>query len=164
MGNPPASSVLSRLGAVGLLSLPIDAFMDTQSIKGTRRGLRRRERANSAMVMELWTEKERKVEEEEKKRMRQKEEECDEIFKRSKLVERSPNRRVERENKAGYGTKELKDLKNDLKQEIAGLRKEVKEIKEEWKKSMEGLEKRIDTMEKKIKEIERATIDRSKEE
>jgi len=70
--------------------------------------------------------------------MRQKEEEYDEIFKRSKLVERSPNRRVERENETGYGTKELKDLKNDLKQEIAGLRKEVKEIKKE------GLEKRHD--------------------
>jgi len=37
------------------------------------------------------------------------------------------------------------------------LRKEVREIKEEWKKKM-------DTMEKKMKEIERATIDRSKEE
>jgi len=58
----------------------------------------------------------------------------------------------------------LKDLENDLKQEIAGLRKEVREIKEEWKKRMEGLEKKIDTMEKKMKEIERATIDRSKEE
>jgi len=54
-----------------------------ESIKGTRGGLRRRERANSATVMELWAEKERK-EEEEKKRMRQKEEECDEIFKRNK--------------------------------------------------------------------------------
>jgi len=47
--------------------------------------------------MELWAEKERKEEEEEKKRMRQKEKECDEIFKRSKLIERSPSKRVERE-------------------------------------------------------------------
>jgi len=27
-----------------------------------------------------------------------------------------------------------KDLRNDVKQEIAGLRKEVREIMEEWKK------------------------------
>jgi len=56
---------------------------------------------------------------EEQKRMRQKEEECDEIFKRNKQVERSPNKRVARENEAGDGTKELiiilKHLKNDLK-------------------------------------------------
>jgi len=67
---------------------------ESESIKGTRGGLRRRERANLATVMELWAEKERKEEKEEKKRMRQKEEECDEIFKRSKLVERSPSKRV----------------------------------------------------------------------
>jgi len=72
-----------------------------ESIKGTRGGLSRRERANSATVMELWAEKERKEEKEEKKRMRQKEEECDKIFKRSKLVERSPSKRVERENETG---------------------------------------------------------------
>jgi len=55
--------------------------------------------------------------------MRQKKKECNEIFKRSKLVERSPSKRVEKKNEAGDGTKELiivlKDLKNDLKQEIA---------------------------------------------
>jgi len=44
------------------------------SIKKTRKGLRRKERSNSASVVELWAEKERKEEEEEKKRMRQKEE------------------------------------------------------------------------------------------
>jgi len=32
----------------------------SESIKETRGGLRKRERANSAMVMELWAEKERK--------------------------------------------------------------------------------------------------------
>jgi len=77
-----------------------------ENIKRTRGGLRRRERANSASVMELWAEKERKEEEEVKKRMRQKEEECDELFKRSKLVERSPSKRVKRENEAGDGMKE----------------------------------------------------------
>jgi len=56
--------------------------------------------------MELWAEKERKEEDETKKRMRQKDEECDEIFKRSKLIERSSSKRVERENEAGDGTKE----------------------------------------------------------
>jgi len=87
-----------------------------ENIKGTRGGLRRRERTNSALVIKLWAEKERKEEEETKKRMRQKEVECDEIFKRSKLVERSPSKNVERENEAGDGTKELiivlKELKN----------------------------------------------------
>jgi len=91
-----------------------------ESIKGTRGGLRRRERANSATVMELWAEKERKEEEEEKKRMRQKEEECDEIFKRSKLVERSPSKRIERENEAGDGTKELIIVLKDLKRTKKG--------------------------------------------
>jgi len=123
-----------------------------ESSKRTREGLRRSERANSVTVMDLWAEKERKEEEEAKKRMRQKEEECNEIFKRSKLVERSPSKRVENENEAGNGMKELiivlKDVKSDLKQKIAEFRKEVRKLKEEWKKRMEGLEKTMDTMEK----------------
>jgi len=108
---------------------------EDESIKGMRGGLRRREKPNSALVMELWAEKEKKEEEEAKKRMRQKEEKCDEIFKRSKLVERSPSKSVERENEVEDGKKEwitvLKELKNELKNEIAELRKEVREIKEQ---------------------------------
>jgi len=99
-------------------------------------------------VIELWAKKERKEDEEGKKRTRQKEEEYDEIFKRSKLVERSLNKRKEKENRRGDRTKEMiivvKELKNDLKQEIAQLRKEVREMKEEWKTRVEGLEKRMD--------------------
>jgi len=56
----------------------------------------------------------------------------------------------------------LKELKKDLKQEIAELRQEVREMKEEWKTRVEGLENGYDK--RKIKEIGRATIDRSKEE
>jgi len=63
-----------------------------ESIKGTRGELKRRERANSAMVTGLWAKKERRAEEEEK-RMRLKEEKFNKIFKRSKLVERSPSKR-----------------------------------------------------------------------
>jgi len=67
-----------------------------RSIKGTKGGekkvSRRRETASSASVGELWAEKERKEEEERKKGMRQKVEEYDKIFKRSKLVERSPSK------------------------------------------------------------------------
>jgi len=85
-------------------------------------------------VVELWTEKERKKEEEGKKRTKQ-EEEYDEIFKRSKLLERSSNKREEKENGKGDRTNELiivlKKLKNYLKQEIAELTKEVREMKEE---------------------------------
>jgi len=66
-----------------------------ESIKGTRGGLRRRERTNSASVIKLWAEKERKEEEEAKKRMRQKQEECDEIFKRSKLDHQQESREGE---------------------------------------------------------------------
>jgi len=44
----------------------------------------------------------------------------------------------------------LKELKNDLKQEIAELGKEVREMKEEWK-CVEGLEKGMDTLEKNIR-------------
>jgi len=48
--------------------------------------------------------------------MKQKEKEHDEIFKRSKLIERSLSKREERENEMGDGTKELiiilKKLKN----------------------------------------------------
>jgi len=70
-----------------------------------------------------------------RKKMRQKEEEYDEIFKRYKLVERSPSKREEKKNGRGDRTNELiiilKELKNDLKQEIAELRKEIKEMKEE---------------------------------
>jgi len=77
------------------------------NIKRTRGGedrvSRRRERANSMLVVEQWTEKERKEEKEGEKSARQKEEE----FKRSKLVERLPSKRLERENEAGDGTKEL---------------------------------------------------------
>jgi len=58
----------------------------------------------------------------------------------------------------------LKELKNELKQEIAELRKEVTGIKEEWKTRVEGLEKRKDTMEKKMKEIEETIIDKHKKE
>jgi len=58
---------------------------EDESVKETRGGLRRRERVNSATVMELWAEKERKEEEVGKQRTRQKEEEYDEIFKRKKL-------------------------------------------------------------------------------
>jgi len=58
---------------------------EDKSVKETRGGLRRRERVNSATVMELWAEKERKEEEVGKKRTRQKEEEYDDIFKRTKL-------------------------------------------------------------------------------
>jgi len=65
-----------------------------ENTKGTRGGLSRREKSNSASVIELWVEKERKEEEEAKK------EECDEIFKRSKLVERSLSKSVESENEA----------------------------------------------------------------
>jgi len=60
-----------------------------ESIKGTRVGEsrveRRRERASSAPMVELWAEKKRKEEEEGKKRTRQKEEEHDEIFMRGEL-------------------------------------------------------------------------------
>jgi len=105
-----------------------------ESSKGTRGGERgvskRRERANSASVVELWAEKEKKEEEGGKKRMRQKEEKHDEIFKRSKLVERSSSKREGKEYEIGNETKELiiilKELKNELKQEIAELRKEVR--------------------------------------
>jgi len=103
-------------------------------------------------VVELWAEKKRKEEEEGKKRMRQKEKEYDEIFKRSKLVEKSPSKREEKENERGDGTQELiivlKEVKNELKQKIE-LRKEVREMKEEWKTRMEGLKNRMDMMEKK---------------
>jgi len=64
-------------------------------------------------------EKERKEEEVGEKSTRQKEEECDKIFKRSKLVERSPGKREKKEDEVGDGTKELimvlKELKNELK-------------------------------------------------
>jgi len=66
------------------------------SIEGTRGRSRRRERSNSVSVVELWAEKERKEEEEGKKRRSQKEEKYDEVYKRSKLVERSPSNREER--------------------------------------------------------------------
>jgi len=70
------------------------------SSKGTRgeerRVSRRRERASSASVMELWAEKERKEEEQGKKRTTQTEEEYVEIFKRSTFVERSPSKREEK--------------------------------------------------------------------
>jgi len=70
-------------------------------VKGTRGELMRREKANSLAVLELRAEKERKIEEDAEKRMRHKEKECDEKFERSKLVERSPSKRVKRENEAG---------------------------------------------------------------
>jgi len=139
-----------------------------ESIKETRGGLRRREKSNSASMVELWAEKERKKEEEAKKRIRQKEEECQEIFKRNKLVERSSRNRIERENEAEDGAKELitvlKKIRNELKQEMAELRKKVREMKEEWKTRGKDLEQRMDTMEKKMKETERTIIDRHKEE
>jgi len=75
-----------------------------ENIKGTRGELRKSERSNSASVVELWAEKERKEEKEAKKRIRQKKEECEEIFKRSKLVERTPSKRIERENEVRDGT------------------------------------------------------------
>jgi len=57
------------------------------------------------------------------------------LFKRSKLIERSPSKREETENGRGDGTNELitslKELKKDLKQEIAELRQEVSEMKKE---------------------------------
>jgi len=138
-----------------------------ENTKGTRGGLRRREKSNSASVMELWAEKERTEEEEAKKRMRQKEEECDEIFKRSKLVEKSLSKSVESETETEDGEKEwitvLKKLKNELKKEIAELRKEVRKMKKQWKRRVKGLEKRMDTMEKKMKETERTIIDRHEE-
>jgi len=56
----------------------------------------------------------------------------------------------------------LKELKNNLKQEITELGKEVREMKEEWK-CVEGLEKGMDTLEKKYKETDRATTNRYKE-
>jgi len=77
-----------------------------ENTRGTRGGLKRREKSNSTSVMELWAEKERKEEEQAKKRMRQKKEQCDEIFKRSKLVERTPSKSVERENEAEDGNNE----------------------------------------------------------
>jgi len=84
--------------------------------------------------------------------MRQKEEEYDEVFKRSKLIERSRSKREEKENGKRNGLNELitilKELKNNLKEEIADLRKKVREMKEEWKTRAEGLDKRMDTMEK----------------
>jgi len=94
---------------------------------------RRKEESNS--VVKLWAKKEGKAEEEGKNIMRQKEEEYNEIIKRSKLVERSPSNRREKENGRGDGLNELitilKELKKDLKEELADLRKEVKEMKEE---------------------------------
>jgi len=55
-------------------------------------------------------------------------------LKRSKLVERSPRKSVESESEAEDGEKELimvlKELKNELNQEMAELRKEVKDMKE----------------------------------
>jgi len=62
------------------------------------------------------------------------EEEGDEIPKGSKAIERSPRKRAASESEVERGEKEvitvLIELKNDLKQEIAGLRNEVREIKE----------------------------------
>jgi len=109
------------------------------NIKRTRGGeggiSGRRERTNLMSVVEQWAEKERKEKEEGKKSTRKKKEECDKIFKRSKLVERSLSKRIERENEVEDGTKELimvlKKLRNELKQEMAELRKEVREMKEE---------------------------------
>jgi len=63
-----------------------------ENTKGTRGGLRKREKVNSTSVMELWAKKERKEEEEATKRTRQKEEEGDEISKGSKPIERSPKK------------------------------------------------------------------------
>jgi len=57
--------------------------------------------------MEQCSERVRKGEEVGENSTRQKEEKCDEIFKKSKLVKRSPGKREEKEYKAGDGTKEL---------------------------------------------------------
>jgi len=106
-----------------------------RSSKGTRGDERRKRGQVQRASVELWAEKERKEEEEGKKRMRQKEEEYDELFKRSKLAERSPSKREEKDNGEGDGINELitilKELENDLKEEIADFRKEVRKMKEE---------------------------------
>jgi len=82
--------------------------------------------------------------------MRQKEEEYH-VFKRSKLLERAPSNRKEKENGKGDGLNELiiilKELKKDLKEKMADLRKQVREIME-YESGRFG-EKRMDAMEKK---------------
>jgi len=84
--------------------------------KGTRGGLRKREKVNSTSVMELWAEKERKKEEKAKKRTRQ-EEEGDETPKGSKAIERSLRKRAASESEMEREEKEviavLIELKND---------------------------------------------------
>jgi len=86
------------------------------------------------------TERVRKGEEVGENSTRQKEEKCDEIFKKCKLVYRSQSKREEKMNEAGEKTKVLiivlKKLRIELKQEIAELRKEIREMKNgrrEWK-------------------------------
>jgi len=77
-----------------------------ENTKGTRGGLRKRERVNSTSVMELWTEKERKKEQQAKKRTRQ-EEEGDEIPKRSKAIEITPRKKTTSESEAEKGEKDV---------------------------------------------------------
>jgi len=120
-----------------------------QSIEGIREESRRRERSNSVSMVELWAQSERKEEEEGNKRMKQKEKEYDEIFKKSKLVEGSPNNRENKKNGRGDGLNELITIMKELKKEMADLRKEIREMKEGWKTIARSLEKRMDTMKEK---------------
>jgi len=71
-------------------------------------------------VEELWAEMEKKEEVEEKMRMRQQEEEYDEIFKRSKLVDRSPSKREEKENGRRDELNKLITIFKELKKGFKG--------------------------------------------
>jgi len=61
--------------------------------------------------------------------MRQKKEEYDEVFKRSKQVERSVSSREEQENGRRNRMNELITIRKELKEQMADLRKDLTKMK-----------------------------------
>lgn len=156
------------------------ASMDKEGKKRGRKKrieeVKRRERANSASILEYMTGSFAESDVNISKRRREEwEKEMETAFKKSNRLERTPPNekrlvekekkeegtgRVEEEEKKNEGTGDLIAILKEIKVEMSGMRKEMKEMKTKidflenrWELRDKGLEERMDKIEKKVKEI-----------
>lgn len=139
--------------------------------------IKRRERSNSASILEYMTGNFAKSDGNISKRRREEwEKEMETAFKKSNRLERTPlnekrqveeekeeeeTGRMEEEKKKNEGTGDLIVILKEIKVEMSEMRKEMKELKTKidflengWELREKGLEERMDKIEKKVKETE----------
>jgi len=124
-----------------------------------------RERANSMPLMESFKRGEKRKERQEELEMKE-----GEVFKKSGLIKRSPERQeigglkeILEEMREGF-----REMKTEIRENREGreeMRRWIEEMWEKWERENEGLRKRLEELEKRMEEMEkRGGEERGKEE